>query len=369
MEMTDKDTGRLHAALLALLRSGLWEKEVDDLSGFPLSAQEWEGVFRLSRIQTVTGLVFQGLHYLPDGLLPSESLLFRWAAETDAIERKNRKMNRSMAGLHALFQSGGLEPILQKGQGVAQFYERPLLRECGDIDFCFPETGVFSAAASLVRQRGVSVKKMPGRSLFYVWEGTVVEHHLRLFDLHNPFLQRVLRTLEAEKGFDRLCILPPSGLQVCVPSPLLNLLMLNLHILKHALGWGIGLRQLCDMARAYHRLHERVDSREMEAVSRKLGLKHWNPLLHAFLTGHLGLPVASLPYETVSTDARPLFDIVWRGGNFGYQLAGRQASGHSVWGRKLRTAGTLLQHLRFARHYAPKETFWMVGDLLKGQFQ
>lgn len=364
----DRGLGKLHSVLLALLRSGLWEKEIDDLSDFPLSAGEWGSVLRLSRQQTVTGLVFEGLQHLPDDMLPPEPVLIRWTAEVDAIERMNLKMNRSLSQLYDLFRSHGFDPVLQKGQGVAQFYAKPLLRECGDIDFYFESGEAFAGAAGIVRSCGMQVRNMPDKSLFYVWNGTEVEHHVRLFDLHNPFLQRYLGTLERRKGYAQLPLLPRHDLSVTVPSPFLNLLMLNLHILKHALGWGIGLRQLCDMARACYKLHQSIDTVEMEQVCGRLGLKRWSPLLHSFMTVHLGLPASCLPYPATAADARPLLDIVWRGGNFGYVLTTRKSSGRSVWRRKLRTAGAFRDNLRFAARYAPRETFWIVADLMKGQF-
>ena len=66
---------KIHAALLVLLRAGLWEREVEDSSCFPLTEAEWKQVYLLSRQQTVTGIVFQGVQSLPEELLPSELLL------------------------------------------------------------------------------------------------------------------------------------------------------------------------------------------------------------------------------------------------------------------------------------------------------
>ena len=105
-------------ALLALLRAGLWERKTEE-AFFPLQGKSWENVYRLARQQTVTGLAFVGLQHLPDHLLPPQGLLLRWAAETDAIERKNRKMNVALEGLYTFFRAAGLNPILQKGQGTA----------------------------------------------------------------------------------------------------------------------------------------------------------------------------------------------------------------------------------------------------------
>ena len=142
--------------------------------------------------------------------------------------------------------------------------------------------------------------------------------------------------------------------------------MLNLHILKHGIGRGIGLRQLCDMARACYRLHGEVDPQEMKSACRRLGLGRWCQLLHSFLVECLGLPVGCLPYHETAPTARPLADIVWRGGNFGQHDAGlqQQATG---WRRKFQTARSFGRNVGFAFHYAPKEAFWFFLQLTKGQ--
>ena len=357
-------------ALLSLLRSGLWLASPDDDSCYGLSSDGWEAVFRLARQQTVTGIAYRGLQFLPDRVLPPEPLLMRWTAVVDAVERKNREMDRTLAGLYSEFRSLGLDPVLQKGQGVAQLYEEPLLRECGDIDFYFNSRMAMELSSSYVRKRGIRVVEHADRSVFYVWKGVEVEHHSRLFDLHNPFLHKEAAGLETEYGYCKVDI--PAGSQdnvfsATVPSPFLNVLLLDLHILKHALGWGIGLRQLCDMARACYRLHCEVDASEMKYVSRRFGLEKWNLLLHAFLSGVLGLPEECLPYRETARSAEPLLDIVWRGGNFGLYLPGR--SSRNAFSGKLQTSRSFLRNMRFSWNYAPKEAFWIFTVLLRGQLR
>ena len=46
-----------HKALFSLLRAGLWEREPDDLSPFPLTDAQWWNVYRMAVRQTVTGIV------------------------------------------------------------------------------------------------------------------------------------------------------------------------------------------------------------------------------------------------------------------------------------------------------------------------
>lgn len=359
---------RMRRGLLTLLRAGLWEREVDDIACFPMSDDEWMALFRLARQQTVTGLVFRGLQTLPEELLPSPAVLIRWTVGVDAIERRNRGMNRTLSALYTELRTRGFDPVLQKGQGVAAYYERPLLRECGDIDLFFRDRRQSEQAAEWMHRRGAAVRRMPDGSLFYRWQGFEIEHHVRLFDLHNPFLQRDAARLIRDRGSVGMVLPESSGMTVSVPAPFVNLLLLDLHILKHALGRGIGLRQLCDMARACYRLHDGIDPEAMKACCRRWGLGRWNPMLHTFLVDCLGLPAATLPYGELAPSGEPLLEIVWRGGNFGHYQPGREFAGWSLVGRKLDTARSFLANLRFALRYAPKEAFWIFTGLIKGQF-
>lgn len=361
--MTDKEL----AALLVLLRAGLWEKEPDDLSFFPLSAESWEGVFRAAQCQTVTGIVWQGICFLPDDLLPSESLLLRWVAKTGFIEQENHRMNLTLSGLYRFFGAEGLHPVLQKGQGAALLYERPQLRECGDIDFYFPSEEERLRAVSLVRQSGHAVRSEADGSIHYLWNGTNVEHHSRLLDVNNPFKRKCAKKAELACGFRSMPLPAAYDTELTVPSPLLNLLLLNTHIMKHAFGWGIGLRQLCDMARAYYRYRGDIASGEVRDLYRQTGIGRWSNLLHSFLQDHIGLSPDFLPHEEKRISSAPLLDIIARGGNFGQYMAGRSRLPQTAWKRKLSTSRSFLNSARFSCKYAPNEAFWTFMNLLTGQ--
>ena len=353
-------------ALLALLRAGLWERGVEPLSLFPLSGEVWERVYRLSLRQTVAGIAFRGLHHLADGLLPPEPLLLRWTAAADGIERSNWQMNHALGSLLALFSGCGLHPILQKGQGVAAFYPFPLLRECGDIDLYFASKAEFESAARCIAGRGVRLAWDADGSVAYRWHGVTVEHHSRLVDLSHS--RRGVRRLEQEWGFCPMELPAVSpGFCASVPSPPLNLLLQSAHILKHALGRGIGLRQLCDMAVSCRRLCGQVQPAAFGQACREVGLARWMPLLHAFLAGCLGLPQACLPYASVASSPQPLLDIVWRGGNFG-RAGGSPVAGPALL-RKAATAAAFVRNVGFALRYAPLEALWLFAGLAKGQLK
>lgn len=354
--------------MFILLRAGLWDKEPDNLALFPLSVSTWENVYRLARRQTVSGIVYEGVCLLPDELMPPESLLVRWVAEVDALENRNRRMNEALAELYALFRASGLEPVLQKGQGASLWYENPLRRCSGDIDFCFPTPEAFRRAMEVVRGRGGNVRRSPDGSIHYNWRGFMVEHHPRLIDIANPFAQDFLRSLECRLGYRKVALTPGNGTEITVPHPLLNLVLISAHIMKHVMGWGIGLRQCCDMARACYCLCAEVDAAAVKALCHRVGIAKWSCLLHAFLVDCMGLSPVSLPYQETAPSSRPLLRVIMASGNFGLDARPSSAA-RRAWVSKAATSRAFLRNFRLSCAYMPREYFWMCSRLLTGQFK
>lgn len=143
---------KLRNVLLLLVRLGLWGDREEHNTRLNLTEEDWNDVFRLAMQHTVTGLAFQGVSHLPDSQIPPQSLLVRWMAETDAVERRNKRMNGVLGLLYNIFHEKGLNPILQKGQGVANYYESPLLRVCGDIDLYFNNKKAWYDALDFLRK-------------------------------------------------------------------------------------------------------------------------------------------------------------------------------------------------------------------------
>lgn len=360
--MTEKEL----TAFFSLLRAGLWDA-ADESGAFPvLSHEEWKGIMALSSMQTVTGLTFLGLNALPEDKMPTLEILAGWTARADAVEKRCGKMDSALGSLCSFMQENGIEPVLLKGQGIAAVYSHPSMRECGDIDLYFCDREKMNQADALVRARGIKVSGESDGSSCYVWDGIVVEHHSRLLDLYSPFVGRYLRTLVADDCFRRQR-LDGSGAEVLLPSPELNLLMLYAHVLKHAVGNGIGLRQICDAAVACAGYAGILDCSRFRDMCSRAGIVRWCGLLHSFMTEYLGLSPDMLPFGTGRMAPDILLDIVLRGGNFGQYDAAGAAPRRKGFARKLHTAMAFLRNSRFSLSVAPGEAVAVFFSLLAGQ--
>lgn len=351
-------------ALLALVRAGLWGRYDEAMASlFPLSAESWERVFALSRQQTVTGIAFRGLDYLPDEVAPSMGLAVKWMAYADRIEQSNVAVNETLVKLYRHFAATGWKAVLEKGPGVAMMYPEPLLRESGDIDLFFTNND-----KEVDPLKGIPGAEMvdakPDGSWEYEVNGIIVERHSYLVDVLSPRPKKFVRKLIEDKGFETVNI---AGCDVMVPAPEVNLILLSSHILKHAIGVGIGLRQLCDMAVAIRYYADRINSMDMKEIYRQAGLQKWSELLDAFLSEYLGLDACCDVNAKMAKKTRSLLDIIVKGGNFGHLKSKSELASPNKLSRKLRTLSSFWGNLSFALTYAPGEWLCTMIQLAGGQ--
>ena len=369
-------------AFFYLVKAGMYgETDPNMESVFPLSERSWEAVLLLARQQTVVGLAYRGLDVLPEEWLPSMRVMAVFMACADRIEKANAKMNKTIVKLWRHFQEKGITAVLQKGQGLAQMYPDPALRECGDIDIYFPD----NEENPLEGIADANCEKRPDGSVFYTVDGIVVEQHNHLLDIASPLRQRFIKKLIADKGFEKVRVGGEEGVEVLVPAPEVNLLLISSHILKHVLGVGIGLRQICDYAIARRYYANRVDSAEMQSIYRKAGIAKWNDCLNRFLDSarndsedcHLdlvrndneGCHLDRAKRVERSKNSNILLDIILKGGNFGGFTEGRKRATKSRVSRKLHTLRSFCGNIRLAFRFAPGEWFWTMAQLIGGQFR
>lgn len=341
------DRTNAYSILFPLLRSALWGHAGENVPAPAPSDTEWEHVYEEAVRQTVTGLAFEGLRYVPDEYMPGESILAKWAASAEKVERSNRRVNDTLAVVCRTLNLENLTPVLLKGQGIAWLYGNPLSRECGDIDLYFPDMAEWKKAVGILG-KGFMMRTARDGSAVCNRNGVIIEIHRTMFDMQPRKHGSILGDVVRNEGFDTLPLF--DGLRILTPSPVINLLMLNLHILRHALCFGIGLRQLCDYAVVYSHVSN-TDSRavgRMKGTIERLGLNRWNRLLESFISSYLGVNTGKIS----ETYCSPLFEIVSRGGNFGFHTPGSR-----------RSFGTVIYNNIKLFRFAPMQSAVTMGNL------
>ncbi len=306
----------LREIFLQLLRIGLWG-EGKLILDKPLSEQEWLQLHQYAINHTVEGVIYDSFSFLGEEQLPPYSLRLKWTVRVDKIERFNQQMNSVIADQYHFFCSKGLQPILQKGQGVASCYLNPLRRMSGDIDWYFEDKG-YENARNFLKEKNITYTDLAGFSLDYDWDNVHSEHHKKLFDIQNPFKASYLNRLK-QKYKDKYQTLSVMDTPIKLLAPELQLFQVNIHILKHLLAFGIGLRQLCDSARLYYTYTSQIDSEALKKIYSDTGVLNWVHVLHALLVKYLGLPSTALPFSyPKELDPEWMLNEIWFSGNFGF---------------------------------------------------
>lgn len=329
-----------------------------------LTGEDWTGIYAMAKRQTVCGICYHAFCRLPDRLLPGGELLVRWVARVAAIESANAAMRKAVVELVALLRESGLHPAIQKGLSVARFYEYPDLRECGDIDLWVPAHEMPKAIAAIKRIAD-NLTVHPDESFSFPYQGIVVELHRRLISISNPCalgrLDSYIRKYMAAESADAAAI--PS-----LPA-MLELLLVNIHIMRHAMGTGIGLRHMCDYVIASKALIGQINGDEFAAICRSLGISGWTSMLNEFSVRYLMANPSELPPSgrrgQKSLPVDKLLQIVREGGNFG-QHSGK---GGSLSRGKLHTLLMFVRRSRFAAMTAPVEAMWYTIRLTLGQIR
>ena len=330
------------AVFFALLRSGLWERPLTDNEREAVAAlgtDDWAELVSLARRQTVPGLFYRALAQLPADFPVPGDIVLELMSLAGGIERENRLHDTVTEQLFAESAGAGLHPVVMKGSAIAVYYAHPELRSSGDIDLYFPPDEFTRALAVFGGERASD------GTVHLQRDGVDIDLHDRYFDLHC--------------AADRL---PEVG------TPEATILMLSAHILKHAVGAGIGIRQCCDLSAACHALADALDPAALRDLFRRTGTFRWNRLLFSFLADVLDLPETVFAGERVSS--QPLLRIIQEGGNFGHHAAARtKALQAGERRRKWNTFGRFLHRLPFSLRYAPRETVATIANLVRGNLR
>lgn len=344
---------QLRNVFFQLLRVGLWG-EGQLSSTQPITAEDWNIIRKYAINHTVEGIIYDSFPFLEENQLPPQALRLKWAVRMDQIERYNEKMNQVIAEQFVLFSDNGIQPILQKGQGVASYYRIPNHRISGDIDWCFEADG-YKKARNFLKSNHPTFQDTAGFSLDYTWKGIHIEHHKRPFDFRSPLKKGYLKKLLIHYK-DKQETVMIDNVPVLLLAPELQLLQVNIHILKHLITYGIGLRQFCDSARLYYSVSSQIDASALENIYQKTGILKWVHLLHLILVEYLGLPKKSLPFaypENLNADW--MLDEVWYSGNFGVHDERFENSKKSKHFARPDSPKRLWQNFKRYVKYAPQE--------------
>lgn len=310
---------------LELLRAGLWGG-CPDVTLFQ-GEVNWKAIFKISREQAVQVLVADGMEALPEHLAPKKETIYKIAIRrtTNSLAYKVQKslINR----ITTLFNEEGIPSILLKGQGVAQNYQKPESRMCGDIDI-YVGMDNFHKACEILRREGAEelIHQDEHEShIAFDLDDKTIEVHKKSDVIHgrklNDSLQKwITNHLDAKLADGTLPKWNNDGTLINIPDPTYNAFYIIHHAVRHMLGEGIGLRHVCDWMIFLHTHQDQIDTEELKAKLAEYKMATAWGQFGALATKYLGFPEEHLlvpPINQNESKAELLLQHIFSTGNFG----------------------------------------------------
>ena len=354
---------------LSLIKAGLWGNEPE--KALFDENTDWKEIYEISRKQTVLGIVLDGIELLPENIRPQKSLYLKWCADVISIEDANLKLNEEVVNLFNFLHDNDINPILLKGQGIAQYYRNPLHRSCGDIDIYIGKKN-YEKVNELLSQEGFSYDKWSLLHMAFKWHNVDVENHRLIAHMISPIAQQRLENL-VKKWLqpNLLNSVIINGNDISTPPVNFNAAYLLLHSIDHILWEGIGLRQSCDWAIFLNSQHKKIDWESVKDILEKLGILNGWKIFGAMAVKYLGLSPKDIFIEFNQEDekeADKLIEDIFQRGNFGFFTNNLQTKKYHFIRQKWENYKNSYKRKKSLKKIAPNEAKWARLTIFKNFF-
>jgi len=237
-----------------LIRVGIGRQ--DRLDETP-SANEWEQLHELCRMQGLLGIGYQGAcqvrNFADVAKNMSRSFFLLWYLEIEDIKKQNDLFNRKCVLLEKKFADDGVPTGILKGQAIATLYHTEnrdlrLLRECGDIDLWME--GGRNWSLNYLRERFGDFRFDYKHGHPRILKNIEVEVHWIPEVLTNLIKNRHLQLLwltEHDDLHSQQVVLPEQRGTIHTLSAPLNCFYVLLHCYRHFMLGGLSMKQVLDI--------------------------------------------------------------------------------------------------------------------------
>ena len=314
---------KTQAVVLGLLSDALFQKPfctVKDIN--------WQEVFAECKAQCVTTLVFPSL---PKEQIP-EDIYAQWKYRVNIEIARNSQVSHAHTMIDRLFSKAEIPYVILKGCASASFYNDPLLRTMGDVDFLVGEAD-FEKADRLLRENGfVSDDIKHEYEEAYTKDGIVFELHKKVNGVPGGKVGQIIDGYFGDI-LEKTEVVKTTFARYCSPSNFHHGLIMLLHVARHMITGGIGLRQLCDWAVFVEKIGDDFPM-IFEEKLRNVGLWRFACLLTQFSVLYLGCSEKKWAGKLEADLLKALRDDIFAGGNFGHKDLKRSDEAKFITSRK-----------------------------------
>lgn len=295
---------RHEEVFFSLLRNALWGTPVEIPQGFA----DWAKVARTAKIQSALGLA--GDVMLSDsGIASAMSSDLKTKIKTFMMANimTHGKLNNVLVKVVSELDAAGIPSVLLKGQGLAQYYPKPELRQCGDIDL-YVGLQRYADSYDILRPLATEIEDRKALEVgkhydFFVGK-VAVEIHRYSDRYPTSKLDRIYQEVSSEGLGKNLVPIQFGGVEVMTPSDEYNAFYIFSHLFHHFLINGLGARQLCDWMLFLRSRSSHIDMQSLNTTLQRLDmLKPWQAF-GCVLVKYFGMPAEAFPFYDPSQESK-----------------------------------------------------------------
>lgn len=300
---------RIEKKFFYILGAIVQEKTLEAQHFNDVTPEEWAELFRLSKMQGVTAVVFEKLsaafNECEDFPRPPKTLTLNWYAQSQSIERKMAIRHKRSEEFAELMAERGLHTLVLKGIAVSTYYPNPLHREFGDLD-CYLFEGTvdnirwgsgYEKGNLLAEELGAHVHRGHYKHSHVVFKKQEIENHQYFLPIRgskaNKALEKQLRKCVETKGFHA-----KEGTALLCPNADFNALFLTAHAINHFLYESVKVRHLLDWALFMKAEQENVDWDLFWTWCDKMHFTRFVQCLHIICEHYIDLRLPQHPGQT-----------------------------------------------------------------------
>lgn len=335
-------------ALKDLIAISLEQKSTMDKA---LDPGEWKALLKAAEDQAVIGVLSAGLNALDKDQDAPLGIYAQWMLRTEIIQKNNARQKERIRELAGILEEKGIRFCLLKGQGMAEYYPAPDLRQCGDIDIWVE--GSREDTLALFKSLGPVGNVVYHHFDSRLFSDTELEVHFMPSWMNDPFTNARLQKFFRENAGMQFADID-SGLGCARPQPAFDAVYCVIHIFRHLFDEGVGMRQLMDCHFLLNALPQEEKAPVLETL-RKLKLGKFTAALMYTLRELFGTEDRLLLCEPDPEAGERFLREVILAGNFGRaDSRNAHAADETTVGRARRKLSRLAG---FLRDY-PTEVLW-----------
>jgi len=297
-------------ALLSLVKQALWsDKPV-------LCSAEWAKVEALAKEQGVSWMLHLGAKAYEDRI-PAEYLK-AWQSITILTAIRNERVNAAQDKLVGWLAEKNIRAAVLKGTSCSRYYPYPEVRRLGDIDILIDKDSM-KVVGDHLTENGFEVADHDHPfHVGYYSSNALVELHYEVTNVPESTGGKIV--CKAMEGFlDDLQAVTVKEHSFPMLSDENQALTLLLHMERHMLEGGIGLRQLCDWSVFVNGTCAETWNDRILPLLERCGLLIYAKIVTKTCVDYLGLPKAKAPWSDDADGqlAAAMIDDVFHNGNMG----------------------------------------------------